>query len=37
MVVRVGDKVVVSKRNEERTVFGEYPLLGCDCNYDRGQ
>lgn len=39
MVVRVGDKVVVSKRNEERTVFGECPLpdRDCDCDCDCGQ
>lgn len=32
MVVRVGDKVVVSKRNKERTVFGECPpMLDSEC------
>lgn len=32
MVVSVGDKVIISKRNKERTVFCEYRLLAVTMN-----
>lgn len=32
MVVSVGDKVIVSKRNKERTIFCEYHLPAVTMN-----